>query len=46
VEAGSFALSMSYLYLSIPICFGGMFLLALRDLVQSTRALRKPEETA
>lgn len=41
VEAGSFALSMSYLYISVPISFGFIFALTLGDLGRTWRALRR-----
>jgi TRAP-type C4-dicarboxylate transport system permease small subunit len=41
VEAGSFALSMSYLYLAIPVSFGIVFALAARDLGRAWRPLRR-----
>jgi len=44
VEAGSFALSMSYLYLSVPISFGFIFALTLGDLSRSWSALRRSLE--
>jgi TRAP-type transport system small permease protein len=44
VEAGSFRVSMSYLYAAIPISFFLMFLLILRNLGQIARAvLHLPE---
>ena len=42
VEAGSFALSMSYLYLSVPTSFSVIFILTLGDLGRSWRALERP----
>jgi TRAP-type C4-dicarboxylate transport system permease small subunit len=44
VEAGSFALSMSYLYFSIPLSFAIIFVLTVKDLGRSWRALRKIPE--
>jgi TRAP-type C4-dicarboxylate transport system permease small subunit len=45
VEAGSFALSMSYLYLSIPVSLAFLFFLTLGDLARGWKALRRlPEE--
>ena len=40
VEAGSFALSMSYLYLSIPISLSFLFFMTLGDLGRGWKALR------
>ena len=40
VEAGSFALSMSYLYISIPISLTFLFFLTLGDLGRGWKALR------
>ncbi|RPI00374.1 MAG: TRAP transporter small permease [Zetaproteobacteria bacterium] len=39
VEAGSFALSMSYLYLAIPVSFVIVFVLTARDLGRAWRSL-------
>jgi len=41
VEAGSFALSMSYLYFSIPLSFAIIFVLTAKDLGRNWRALRR-----
>jgi len=41
VEAGSFSLSMSYLYFSIPVSFAIIFALTAKDLARSWRALRR-----
>jgi len=40
VEAGSFALSMSYLYLSIPISLSFLFFMTLGDLGRGWKAFR------
>jgi TRAP-type C4-dicarboxylate transport system permease small subunit len=40
VEAGSFALSMSYLYVSIPISLTFLFFMTLGDLGRGWKALR------
>jgi len=40
VEAGSFALSMSYLYISIPISLTFLFFMTLGDLGRGWKALR------
>jgi len=42
VEAGSFRLSMSYLYLSIPVGLLGLLLLTARDLLAFARNLLPP----
>ena len=44
VEAGSFALGMSYLYLSIPISFAIIFALTAKDLGRGWRAFRRIPE--
>ena len=44
VEAGSFALSMSYLYLSVPISFSVIFVLTLGDLGRGWRAFERPPD--
>jgi TRAP-type C4-dicarboxylate transport system permease small subunit len=44
IEAGSFALSMSYLYFSIPVSFAIIFALTAKDLRKSWRALRRIPE--
>ena len=44
VQAGSFALSMSYLYLSIPISLAFLFFMTLGDLGRGWKALRRPPE--
>jgi TRAP-type C4-dicarboxylate transport system permease small subunit len=44
VQAGSFALSMSYLYLAIPISLAFLFFMTLGDLGRGWRALRRPPE--
>jgi TRAP-type C4-dicarboxylate transport system permease small subunit len=41
VEAGSFALSMSYLYVSIPVSFAIIFALMAKDLARHWRAVRR-----
>jgi TRAP-type C4-dicarboxylate transport system permease small subunit len=41
VEAGSFRLSMSYVYVAIPVCFALLVLLTLRNLGRSWRTLRQ-----
>jgi TRAP-type C4-dicarboxylate transport system permease small subunit len=45
VEAGSFGLSMSYLYVSIPTSFAILFVLTLGDLRRSWRAVRRPPDS-
>ncbi len=42
VEAGSFRISMSYLYLSIPVGLAGLLLLTARDVMAFTRNLFQP----
>lgn len=44
VEAGSFSLSMSYLYVSIPVSFAIVFILTLGDLGRGWRALRQSRD--
>ncbi len=42
VEAGSFRMSMSYLYLSIPVGLMGLLLLTARDVLAFARNLLQP----
>jgi TRAP-type C4-dicarboxylate transport system permease small subunit len=42
VEAGSFRISMSYLYLSIPVGLTAILFLGTRDVIAFTRALFQP----
>ena len=42
VQAGSFPVSTSYLYLSIPVGLIAMLALAARDVVGSARRLFRP----
>lgn len=42
VEAGSFRISMSYLYLSIPVGLMGLLLLTARDVLTFARNLLQP----
>lgn len=42
VEAGSFRMSMSYLYVSMPIAFALLVLIILRDLGRNWRSLLQP----
>jgi TRAP-type C4-dicarboxylate transport system permease small subunit len=44
VEAGSFSLSMSWLYVSVPICLAFLFFLTLGDLGRAWGALRHASE--
>lgn len=45
VEAGSFALSMSYLYVSIPVSFAIIFALTAKDLARHWQAVRRNTDT-
>ncbi len=44
VQAGSFPISTSYLYLSIPVGLAAMLLLSIREVIQAARQVVRPGE--
>ena len=44
VQAGSFPISTSYMYLSIPVGLVGMLVLLLLDVIQTARRVARPGE--
>jgi len=44
VQAGSFPVSTSYLYLSIPVGLIAMLVLSVREVIQAARQVARPGE--